>query len=137
MLRRKAFVVWGVAILVSLGTLWTPVAGGSGPARVWLKVMVLGRGTVTSSPKGISCPIRCSARVRIDARIRLIPRAATGWRFSSWSGGCVGARQCVAKVVLPTVVRAKFTKITPPPAVGSQLNPVPLGQSAAIGDGWT
>ena len=73
-----------------------------------LKVTVLGRGTVTSSPSGINCPKRCSAHFSTNFRVRLTAHPAAGWMLFAWSGGCRGHRACVAKVVYREFVQAKF-----------------------------
>ena len=64
------------------------------PATVRLTVSVSGRGTVGSSPAGISCPRRCSTSFPSGGTVRLSARAARGWRFARWSGACRGRDAC-------------------------------------------
>ncbi|HEX3455330.1 MAG TPA: N,N-dimethylformamidase beta subunit family domain-containing protein, partial [Gaiellaceae bacterium] len=63
------------------------------PARVSLAVSIKGRGTVTSSPRGITCPGRCRAQFS-GAAVLLRARAHAGWRFAGWSGTCRGRAAC-------------------------------------------
>ena len=110
---------WAAALLLGASTLALAAAAPalSTSADPLLKVRVSGKGTVTSNPIGIRCPKKCSAHFATDARVRLVPHPATGWVFSSWSGGCQGSRSCVTKLVLATTVRAKFVEMTvSPPA---------------------
>jgi len=51
------------------------------PLRVTLTVSIRGRGTVTSSPRGITCPGRCSARFASGTTVQLRPRPRAGWRL--------------------------------------------------------
>ena len=76
-----------------------------------LKVTVLGRGMVTSSPAGIDCPKTCSAHFSTNSRVRLTAHPAAGWILFAWSGGCRGHRACVAKLVYREFVQAKFLKV--------------------------
>src|SRR2546427_6426143 len=62
-----------------------------------LTVSVLGGGTVTSAPVGISCAGAnngmCSARFLSGASVTLSPNTAPGWAFSiaGWGGDCAGS----------------------------------------------
>src|SRR5207244_2947168 len=62
-----------------------------------LTVSVLGGGTVTSDPVGISCAGTnngmCSARFLSGASVTLSPNTAPGWAFSiaGWGGDCAGS----------------------------------------------
>jgi List-Bact-rpt repeat protein len=60
----------------------TQVTGTFAPALVSVAVMIRGRGTVTSAPRGIACPPRCSARFASGTTVRLRPRARAGWRVT-------------------------------------------------------
>ena len=55
------------------------------PSVVSLGVTIRGRGTVISEPRGIACPLRCSARFLSGTTIRLRPKARTGWRLARCS----------------------------------------------------
>jgi len=62
-----------------------------------LTVSVLGGGTVTSAPMGISCSAGngglCAARFLSGASVTLSPNTAPGWAFSiaGWGGDCAGS----------------------------------------------
>jgi hypothetical protein len=69
------------------------------PAVVRLAVSIRGRGTVTSSPRGITCPGRCSARFPSGTTVQLRPKARVGWRFV----------HCTCRVYLDNDVRVQVT----------------------------
>jgi hypothetical protein len=75
-----------------------------------LSAVVRGPGKVTSSPAGIACPRRCSARYTDEARVRLKPKARRGARFKRWSGACRGTRGCVVRMNRARSVRATFVR---------------------------
>ena len=137
--RRVATLVFVASLLGGVSvTAWSAVA------KPTLTVAVTGKGKVVSVPRGISCPKTCRARFPRDARVLLRARPSKGWRFTRWAGPCLGNAECPLKLSTRTAVRAVFTRIPPPPPpspppppVGSLENPVPLGQAAQIGDGWT
>ena len=70
-------------------------------------VVVAGRGRVTSSPQGVSCPGTCRASFTVGA-IGLAARPNPGWRFSGWNGACHGVKACVVRGF--ATVRARFTR---------------------------
>jgi hypothetical protein len=53
------------------------------PAVVSLAVSIRGRGTATSTPRGITCPGRCSARFASGTTVRLTAKPRSGWRLAS------------------------------------------------------
>jgi hypothetical protein len=108
-LARRAILVAAGVTLTGLAAAATPLVASPGTGPL-LRVVVAGKGSVTSSPKGIACPKRCSVAYPVNARVRLFAYPAKGWRFARWSGGCTGSRQCVTKIVEKTVVRATFTR---------------------------
>jgi hypothetical protein len=59
-----------------------------------VRVSVSGRGQVFGSPKGLSCPRRCSASFAYGTMLVVRASARPGWRFAGWSGSCRGARRC-------------------------------------------
>ena len=63
-----------------------------GPLTYGVRVSVSGKGKVTSSPSGISCPRRC--RTTFTAASTLQARAAPGYRFIGWTGSCSGGSAC-------------------------------------------
>lgn len=75
-----------------------------------LRVSVGGPGKVTSSPRGIACPRRCSSTYPDEARVRLRPKARKGARFKRWSGACRGTRGCVVRMNRARAVRAVFVR---------------------------
>jgi Divergent InlB B-repeat domain len=82
-----------------------------GPARFALSVGVTGRGVVRSTPAGLACRIRCSARFTSFQAVRLTATAQRGWRFRNWAGACAGARRtCSVPMRAATQVRAVFIR---------------------------
>jgi hypothetical protein len=132
-----------LALLVGLAA-FACVAAASGSVAIpkTLTVAVSGGGTVTSSPVGIRCPPGCRARFTSGARVRLTAKARTGWTFARWLRSCAGSRSsCVVRMNVSRLATAVFTRKAqpppPPPPVGTRDNPVPLGQPAPLGNGWT
>jgi hypothetical protein len=68
-----------------------------------------GRGTVTSSPAGISCGAVCSASYDPGTTVTLTAAAAAGSAFSGWSGACSGTGSCQVKMSAPSAVTATFS----------------------------
>jgi Divergent InlB B-repeat domain len=62
------------------------------PVRV--RVVVGGKGRVTSTPIGIACTKACAHSFAAGTRVRLTASPARGWRFAGWSGGCSGRSLC-------------------------------------------
>jgi hypothetical protein len=79
------------------------------PAPVTIRVTRKGRGTVTSTPGGISCPSRCSASFA-GGSVSLRAKAAKGYRFTGWTGDCRGKAACVVTTDADHSVRAVFRK---------------------------
>ena len=81
------------------------------PAAFRLTVSVAGRGTVRSSRAGISCRPRCSASFPSFTAVKLTATPAKGWKLSSWSGACRGAkRACTVPMSAVTRARATFAR---------------------------
>ena len=123
----------GLALLASV-VVATGAFGGSGATapKPTLAVVVVGSGSVVSTPAGISCPGRCSATFAAGSRVLLTPRARSGARFLRWGGDCTGARACRVKVSGLAAVAAQFVGSTakpPPPA--SSVEPGTYAGSAA------
>lgn len=80
-----------------------------------------GRGTVTSSPAGISCSITsgtagdtgCGAVFNSGAQVTLTAAAAAGNLFGGWSGeGCGGTGACVVSMTQARTVTATFRPLS-------------------------
>ncbi|HEX6699274.1 MAG TPA: hypothetical protein VF101_00930 [Gaiellaceae bacterium] len=79
------------------------------PAAVRISVTRTGRGTVTSTPAGISCPSRCAATFS-GGSVSLRAKPAKGYRFAGWSGDCGGKAACVLTTAADHAVGARFRK---------------------------
>jgi uncharacterized repeat protein (TIGR02543 family) len=75
-----------------------------------LRASVSGKGRVTSTPAGISCPGKCSGSFAADQSVRLAAKATKGYRFTGWSGACTGRGACSVKLSVDAAVRATFKK---------------------------
>jgi hypothetical protein len=84
------------------------VTAAFGPRDFALAVTVTGKGKVTSSPSGISCPRLCRASFTAPTLLRA--RAASGYRFTGWSGACAGRTSCTIAPGADRSVRATFRR---------------------------
>ena len=75
-----------------------------------LTTSVGGKGKVSSTPGGVSCPRRCSVAFRADSSVRLRAAAFPGFRFAGWTGSCRGTRPCIVKLNRNRTVRATFRR---------------------------
>lgn len=74
---------------VTLNGYETIVASFTAVGPSTMTVNVVGGGTVTSSPVGITCPGTCSHAFTLGTVVTLTTAAASGYRFGGWSnGGC-------------------------------------------------
>ena len=106
---------------------WTGACTGSGSCAVTLDsartvtavfgvttfrltTSVGGKGKISSTPGGVSCPSRCSAAFRADSSIRLRAAASPGFRFAGWTGSCRGTKPCIVKLNRNRTVRATFRR---------------------------
>ncbi len=78
------------------------------PEPVTLRVRILGRGRVASTPAGIACPRRCSALFRAKARVKLTATAVGRWRFRGWSAPCGRTRTCTIATSNDRAISARF-----------------------------
>ena len=88
---------------------FSPVAASS----YVLQVNLSGSGSVTSSPAGISCGSDCSETYTSGTSVTLTATPASGYIFSSWSGGgCSGAGSCAVSMTATRTVNATFVPST-------------------------
>jgi hypothetical protein len=85
----------------------TAVFGGM---RFRLTTSVGGKGKISSTPSGVSCPGRCSASFNAASSVRLRAAASSGFRFAGWTGSCHGTGACVVKLSRDRTVRATFRR---------------------------
>jgi hypothetical protein len=71
-----------------------------------------GSGTLTSSPSGIDCGQICTAQFAGGTSVRLTAVAASGSRFTGWSGDCSGAGGCSLTMSANHTVTARFAKVS-------------------------
>lgn len=75
-----------------------------------LSLVIVGNGSVSSSPDGIDCSVDCSEDFEAGTLVTLTATAAPGFQFTGWSGGgCSGTGTCVVTVESDTTVTATFT----------------------------
>jgi hypothetical protein len=86
------------------------VSASFGSVTRVLRVARAGKGTITSAPRGISCPGRCAAAFAVDGTVRLSAKPAKGYRFTGWSGACRGRGACAVKLDADKSVKATFKK---------------------------
>jgi hypothetical protein len=75
-----------------------------------LRASVKGKGRVTSSPVGISCPGKCSGSFAAERTVRLAAKPAKGYKFTGWSGACRGRGGCSVTLSSDSSVKATFKK---------------------------
>ena len=98
----------------------TDLSSASTAATEKLTVSVSGKGTVKSSPRGISCPKACTKAFAKGKTVKLTAKPATGSAFARWKGACASKKPvCVVRLTAAKRVDAVFTlTATPPPATG-------------------
>ena len=79
-----------------------------GSTSYTVAVTVKGKGKVTSSPAGISCPRRCRQTFTVPVTLRARP--AKRFRFAGWTGACRGKGTCSLSVDRAGAVRALFKR---------------------------
>jgi Divergent InlB B-repeat domain len=98
------------------------------PESLTVQLQGTGSGTVTSNPRGISCPGTCSADFAAGSQVTLTATAASGDSFQGWSGGgsCLGTithNPCTWTINSPMTIGAVFNAPTPPPTVAPTATP--------------
>ncbi|MGZ5847546.1 MAG: galactose oxidase-like domain-containing protein [Ramlibacter sp.] len=68
------------------------------------------RGTVTSTPAGISCGSTCSAPFATGASVALTATAVGNVQFTGWSGACTGTGACTVPMTSDKGVTATFVR---------------------------
>jgi hypothetical protein len=68
-----------------------------------------GKGTVTSSPAGISCGSTCSHAFTYGSSVTLKAKASSGSSFGGFTGACTGKSTCSVTANKAQSVTAKFT----------------------------
>jgi len=77
-----------------------------------LMVGVSGKGTVTSSPTGITCGKTCSANYQ-SGMVTLTATPGSGFAFVGWSGACNGtATSCTVSMTTTQTVNATFRNLS-------------------------
>ena len=84
-------------------------------APLALSVSVVGSGTVTSTPPGISCPSDCDEAYPAGTPVTLAAAAEPGWSFAGWSGDCSGTGSCNLTMSQARAVTATFEPFDPMP----------------------
>lgn len=69
-----------------------------------------GKGTVTSSPAGISCGSTCTALFNSGTNVTLSAKAVGKTRFAGWGGACTGTGACVVPMNADNAVTATFER---------------------------
>ena len=81
-----------------------------------LTTTLVGTGSVSSSPSGISCPSTCSASYSSGTVVTLTATAGTGYTFTGWTGaGCSGTGTCAVTMSAAESVTATFAANTAAP----------------------
>ncbi|KAB2968838.1 MAG: hypothetical protein F9K18_02215, partial [Thermoanaerobaculia bacterium] len=84
-------------------------------APLALAVAVVGSGTVTSTPPGISCPSDCTHDYPAGTPVTLTASPAPSWSFTGWSGDCSGTGTCNLTMSAAHAVTATFVFVDPMP----------------------
>jgi uncharacterized repeat protein (TIGR02543 family) len=112
---------------------WTGACNGTGSCNVFmdgnksvsaafspqLAVTILGAGTVTSNPAGVSCPGTCTAAFPQGSTVTLSGTAGAGFTFGNWSGACSGSGDCTVTMNAPQSVTVTFNPPLTVSLVGS------------------
>jgi hypothetical protein len=108
------------------------------PISFGLSVDVVGPGSVSSHPGGISCGGDCSETYSEHTVVGLVPFPAPGSQFVAWSGDCSGAGLCSVTIDGPRHVTATFRPLNvPPDEIGPPTNPIDEGGQAGKGSTLT
>src|SRR5436190_6956663 len=115
-MRTGSLVLLLLALLLTPAYAHAPHPKAKQAKKMTLTVSVKGRGSVTSTPKGIRCPHTCTLAARRDRTVRLTAKAARAWSFAGWTLGCTSKRfTCVVHLTKRKRVAASFVRRTVPP----------------------
>ena len=81
-------------------------------AAVRVAASVTGRGTVVSTPAGLSCRSRCARSFPFGQQVRLRAVPDRGFRFAGWSGACRGRAACTLRADRDASVAARFVRLS-------------------------
>jgi hypothetical protein len=118
-LTASGAVTWGGActgsgpcvVAVTRARSVTAAIDGAQPAQRPLAVSVTGKGSIVSSPAGISCGTTCGTLVPTGSRTTLQAIPAEGWILAGWSGSCRGvAASCVVLARAAAAAVASFVE---------------------------
>lgn len=74
-----------------------------------LTVSKTGKGTVSSSPLGVSCGLNCSGSFKVGTVVKLSAKPGLKQRFLGWGGACAGtASSCTVPMYAAQSVSASF-----------------------------
>lgn len=96
-----------------------------------------GAGSVSSSPAGINCGSTCSVTLPYNSLVTLSPQAASGSRFTGWSGTCSGTGSCTVNLSAAQQVTASFALQTHAVAVTKTGSGVVSSTTSALHCGKT
>ena len=86
------------------------ITASFGPPPVQLTVSKTGRGSITSSPAGISCGASCVGTFPSGTEVTLTATPEPEYPFQGWGGACSGtAPTCRLTVAAATSVSARFS----------------------------
>ncbi len=95
-------------------------------------VTVVGSGTVTSNPAGITCPGTCTAAFSLGTKVTLAASPGSKITFTGWSGGgCSGTGTCAMTVNANQAVNATFQGFTIAATALSPSSVAPGGSAAS------
>jgi hypothetical protein len=82
------------------------------PASFPLTVSLVGTGSVSSAPAGITCPSTCSTNFSSGVLVTLTATPAAGFTFGGWSGVCSGVATCAVTMTAAKAATANFRATT-------------------------
>ena len=81
-----------------------------GPLTYAGRVVVGGRGRVTSAALGFACARSCTGRFDAGSTVAFRAAAARGWVFAGWTGDCRGKSACRLRFDRSHAIRAVFRR---------------------------